>query len=63
MADEKRGDYQRELKAHCDTFLASHGDSVVTEDLYEFVREHALASFKNGKSAGIAHAKKNSARE
>ena len=58
MADEKRATYQRELKKRCEAFLASHQDSVVIDDLYEFVRDEALASFKNGKAAGADRTKK-----
>ena len=60
MADEKRATYQRELKKRCETFLASHQDSVLTEDFYEFVRDEALASFKNGKAAGADRTKRKS---
>ena len=58
MADDKRADYQRELRERCQAFLASHPDSVAVDSLYEFVREEALTSFKNGKSAGVAQEKK-----
>ena len=58
MADEKRADYQRELKERCEAFLAAHPNTVGMQDLYEFVRAEALTSFKNGKSAGVGPAKR-----
>ncbi len=58
MADDKRVDYQRALRERCQAFLASHRDSVAVDNLFEFVRDEALTSFKNGKSANAAQAKK-----
>ena len=61
MKDEQRAqrpDYQRKLKERVAEFVAQLRDAANTADpveyAFEFVRQVAPESFKNGKAAGIA---------